>query len=83
VNSPQHSKLPNRRRFLELVMVAVVIVAAMCVVAHYTRPYPQSQASRALEDLRILDAAADQYSLENSHPASSAPATPAPKSGSK
>jgi hypothetical protein len=77
--SPNH-RLPNRRRFLELVLTALVIVAAICLLARYTVTVPETASvSRTLDDLRLIDAAADQYSLENTHPGSTpAPATPSP-----
>jgi prepilin-type N-terminal cleavage/methylation domain-containing protein len=63
-------KLSNHRRFgftlIEIMIVAAVIalLAAICVPG-FLRARKRTQATRLLEDLRLLDHAIDQYAVEN------------------
>jgi prepilin-type N-terminal cleavage/methylation domain-containing protein len=63
-------KLSNHRRFgftlVEIMIVATVIalLAAICVPG-FLRARKRTQATRLLEDLRLLDHAIDQYAVEN------------------
>jgi len=61
-------KLQNRRGGFTLVeiMIVVAIIALLAAIAvpNFLRARKRSQASRILEDLRILDSATDQYAIE-------------------
>jgi prepilin-type N-terminal cleavage/methylation domain-containing protein len=65
----QYIKLSNHRRFgftlVEIMIVAAVIalLAAICVPG-FLRARKRTQATRVLEDLRLLDHATDQYAVE-------------------
>jgi prepilin-type N-terminal cleavage/methylation domain-containing protein len=65
----QYIKLTNYRRFgftlVEIMIVAAVIalLAAICVPG-FLRARKRTQATRVLEDLRLLDHAIDQYAVE-------------------
>jgi prepilin-type N-terminal cleavage/methylation domain-containing protein len=65
----QYIKLTNYRRFgftlVEIMIVAAVIalLAAICVPG-FLRARKRTQATRVLEDLRVLDHAIDQYAVE-------------------
>jgi prepilin-type N-terminal cleavage/methylation domain-containing protein len=62
-------KLNHRRGAFTLVeiMIVVAIIALLAAIAvpNFLRARKRSQATRILEDLRILDAAVDQYAIEN------------------
>jgi prepilin-type N-terminal cleavage/methylation domain-containing protein len=62
-------KLQNRRGGFTLVeiMIVVAIIALLAAIAvpNFLRARKRSQATRCLEDLRILDSATDQYAIEN------------------
>src|SRR2546430_17510212 len=62
-------KLNNRRGGFTLVeiMIVVAIIALLAAIAvpNFLRARKRSQATRTLEDLRMLDAAVDQYAIEN------------------
>ena len=45
-------------------MVAIIALLAAIAVPNFLRARKRSQASRVLEDLRMLDAAIDQYAME-------------------
>jgi prepilin-type N-terminal cleavage/methylation domain-containing protein len=62
-------KLQSRRGGFTLVeiMIVVAIIALLAAIAvpNFLRARKRSQATRVLEDLRMLDAALDQYAIEN------------------
>ncbi|HEX4170499.1 MAG TPA: prepilin-type N-terminal cleavage/methylation domain-containing protein [Bryobacteraceae bacterium] len=59
----------NRRGGFTLVeiMIVVAIIALLAAIAvpNFLRARKRSQATRCLEDLRIIDSAQDQYAIEN------------------
>jgi prepilin-type N-terminal cleavage/methylation domain-containing protein len=60
----------NRRRggfTLVEIMIVVAIIALLAAIAvpGFLRARKRSQASRILNDLRLIDAAVDQYAIEN------------------
>src|SRR5579885_643046 len=61
--------LRNRRAGFTLVeiMIVVAIIALLAAIAvpNFLRARKRSQATRILEDLRIIDSAIDQYAIEN------------------
>ena len=61
-------KLNNRRGGFTLVeiMIVVAIIALLAAIAvpNFLRSRKRSQATRILEDLRMLDSAVDQYAIE-------------------
>jgi len=63
------SKLTSRRSGFTLVeiMIVVAIIALLAAIAvpNFLRARKRSQATRILEDLRIIDSAQDQYAIEN------------------
>jgi prepilin-type N-terminal cleavage/methylation domain-containing protein len=63
------TKLNMRRGGFTLVeiMIVVAIIALLAAIAvpNFLRARKRSQATRCLEDLRILDSAQDQYAIEN------------------
>jgi len=63
------NKLNNRRGGFTLVeiMIVVAIIALLAAIAvpGFLRARKRSQASRVLNDLRLIDAAVDQYAIEN------------------
>src|SRR5579864_7126781 len=62
-------KLNSRRGGFTLVeiMIVVAIIALLAAIAvpNFLRARKRSQATRILEDLRIIDSACDQYAIEN------------------
>src|SRR6187431_714149 len=62
-------KLNNRRGGFTLVeiMIVVAIIALLAAIAvpNFLRARKRSQATRILEDLRMIDSAVDQYAIEN------------------
>ena len=61
-----HNK--NRGGFtLVEIMIVVGIIAMLAAIAvpNFLRARKRSQATRVLEDLRIIDSACDQYAIEN------------------
>ena len=62
-------KLHTRRGGFTLVeiMIVVAIIALLAAIAvpNFLRARKRSQATRILEDLRIIDSAIDQYAIEN------------------
>jgi prepilin-type N-terminal cleavage/methylation domain-containing protein len=61
----------NRSAFtLVEIMIVVAIIALLAAIAvpNFLRARKRSQATRILEDLRLIDAAIDQYAIENSKP---------------
>ena len=62
-----HKNRPNHRGFtLVEIMIVVAIIALLASIAvpNFLRARKRSQATRILEDLRLLDSAIDQYAIE-------------------
>jgi prepilin-type N-terminal cleavage/methylation domain-containing protein len=63
------TKLNKRRGGFTLVeiMIVVAIIALLAAIAvpGFLRARKRSQATRVLNDLRLIDAAVDQYAIEN------------------
>jgi prepilin-type N-terminal cleavage/methylation domain-containing protein len=63
------SKLNNKRAGFTLVeiMIVVAIIALLAAIAvpGFLRARKRSQASKILNDLRLIDGAVDQYAIEN------------------
>lgn len=49
-----------------MVVVAIIALLAAIAVPGFFRARKRSQASKILNDLRMIDAAIDQYAIENS-----------------
>jgi prepilin-type N-terminal cleavage/methylation domain-containing protein len=49
-----------------MIVVAIIALLASIAVPNFLRARKRSQATRILEDLRLLDAATDQYAIETS-----------------
>jgi prepilin-type N-terminal cleavage/methylation domain-containing protein len=47
-----------------MIVVAIIALLAAIAVPNFLRARKRSQATRILEDLRILDSACDQYAIE-------------------
>jgi prepilin-type N-terminal cleavage/methylation domain-containing protein len=47
-----------------MIVVAIIALLAAIAVPNFLRARKRSQATRILEDLRLLDAAIDQYAIE-------------------
>jgi prepilin-type N-terminal cleavage/methylation domain-containing protein len=47
-----------------MIVVAIIALLAVIAVPNFLRARKRSQASRILEELRLLDAAKDQYAIE-------------------
>src|ERR1017187_2803875 len=47
-----------------MIVVAIIALLAAIAVPNFLRARKRSQASRVLEDLRMLDSACDQYAIE-------------------
>ena len=64
---PTHSFLKSKAAFtLVEIMVVVAIIALLASIAvpNFLRARKRSQATRILEDLRVIDGAIDQYAIE-------------------
>jgi len=48
-----------------MIVVAIIALLAAIAVPNFLRARKRSQASRVLEDLRMLDSAIDQYAIEH------------------
>ncbi len=48
-----------------MIVVAIIALLAAIAVPNFLRARKRSQATRVLEDLRIIDSAIDQYAIEN------------------
>ena len=62
----------NREGFtLVEIMIVVAIIALLAAIAvpNFLRARKRSQATRILEDLRLIDSAQDQYAIETNKPA--------------
>ena len=51
-----------------MIVVAIIALLAAIAVPNFLRARKRSQATRILEDLRIIDSAIDQYAIENNKP---------------
>jgi prepilin-type N-terminal cleavage/methylation domain-containing protein len=49
-----------------MIVVAIIALLAAIAVPGFLRARKRSQASKILNDLRLIDAAVDQYAIENS-----------------
>src|ERR1700674_3376821 len=47
-----------------MIVVAIIALLAAIAVPNFLRARKRSQATRILEDLRVIDAACDQYAIE-------------------
>jgi prepilin-type N-terminal cleavage/methylation domain-containing protein len=60
------TKLPHGFTLIEImIVVAIIALLAAIAVPNFLRARKRSQATRVLEDLRIIDSAIDQYAIEN------------------
>jgi prepilin-type N-terminal cleavage/methylation domain-containing protein len=57
-----------------MIVVAIIAMLAAIAVPGFLRARKRSQASRIINDLRLIDSAVDQYAIENNK-ASAAPVT--------
>src|SRR6186713_2287716 len=48
-----------------MIVVAIIALLASIAVPNFLRARKRSQATRILEDLRMIDSALDQYAIEN------------------
>jgi len=48
-----------------MIVVAIIALLASIAVPNFLRARKRSQATRILEDLRMIDSAIDQYAIEN------------------
>src|SRR5882762_8948442 len=48
-----------------MIVVAIIALLAAIAVPNFLRARKRSQATRILEDLRMIDSALDQYAIEN------------------
>src|ERR1700676_4523706 len=48
-----------------MIVVAIIALLAAIAVPNFLRARKRSQATRILEDLRMIDSATDQYAIEN------------------
>src|ERR1700761_4906901 len=48
-----------------MIVVAIIALLAAIAVPNFLRARKRSQATRILEDLRVIDSAVDQYAIEN------------------
>src|SRR6516225_4957944 len=48
-----------------MIVVAIIALLAAIAVPNFLRARKRSQATRELEDLRLLDSAIDQYAIDN------------------
>ncbi|HEU0209976.1 MAG TPA: prepilin-type N-terminal cleavage/methylation domain-containing protein [Candidatus Udaeobacter sp.] len=55
-----------------MIVVAIIALLAAIAVPGFLRARKRSQASRILNDLRLIDAAVDQYAIENNKTSGSA-----------
>lgn len=55
-----------------MIVVAIIALLAAIAVPGFLRARKRSQASRVLNDLRLIDAAVDQYAIENNKTTGSA-----------
>lgn len=55
-----------------MIVVAIIALLAAIAVPNFLRARKRSQATRILNDLRLIDAAQDQYAIENNKSAQAA-----------
>ncbi len=55
-----------------MIVVAIIALLAAIAVPNFLRARKRSQATRILEDLRMIDSAIDQYAIENNKSTSNA-----------
>jgi prepilin-type N-terminal cleavage/methylation domain-containing protein len=67
LNPPTVSRRQRSGFTLVEIMIVVAIIALLAAIAvpNFLRARKRSQATRILEDLRIIDSAIDQYAIEN------------------
>ena len=74
------NKLNKRRGGFTLVeiMIVVAIIALLAAIAvpGFLRARKRSQASRIINDLRLIDSAVDQYAIENNKASGLPPSVP-------
>ncbi|MGH8164931.1 MAG: type II secretion system protein [Rhodanobacteraceae bacterium] len=58
-----------------MIVVAIIALLAAIAVPGFLRARKRSQASRVINDLRLIDAAVDQYAIENNKTTGSTVAT--------
>ena len=72
-----YNKLRNNRGGFTLVeimiVVAIIALLASIAVPSFLRARKRSQATAVKNDLRLVDAAVDQYAIENNKPAGTQP----------
>jgi prepilin-type N-terminal cleavage/methylation domain-containing protein len=56
-----------------MIVVAIIALLASIAVPNFLRARKRSQATRILEDLRILDQATDEYAIENNKTSGATP----------
>ncbi len=56
-----------------MIVVAIIALLAAIAVPNFLRSRRRSQATQILQDLRMIDAAIDQYAIENNKPAGTNP----------
>jgi prepilin-type N-terminal cleavage/methylation domain-containing protein len=59
-----------------MIVVAIIALLAAIAVPNFLRARKRSQATRILEDLRLIDAATDQYAIDTSRTSGFNPAWP-------
>ena len=57
-----------------MIVVAIIALLAAIAVPNFLRARKRSQATRILEDLRLLDSAGDQYAIETNKTSGNNPA---------
>ena len=60
-----------------MIVVAIIALLAAIAVPGFLRARKRSQASKVLNDLRLIDSAVDQYAIENNKKAGDAVTVPA------
>jgi prepilin-type N-terminal cleavage/methylation domain-containing protein len=63
----KHPVAKNKAFTLVEIMIVVAIIALLASIAvpNFLRARKRAQATRILEDLRVIDSALDQYAIEN------------------
>ncbi len=65
LNKLNHKKRGGFTLVEIMIVVAIIALLAAIAVPGFLRARKRSQASRILNDLRLIDAAVDQYAIEN------------------
>ena len=61
-----NTKQPHAFTLVEImIVVAIIALLASIAVPNFLRARKRSEATRVLEDLRVLDNATDEYAIEN------------------